>query len=231
MRRLTTFFKGHWQLTLLCALVFVLWPSDLVYPLRLLIVFLHELSHAIATILTGGSVLDFSVNAHEGGHVMSRGGNRFITLSAGYVGSLLIGIALLLTAVRTRLDRTALATLGATMLLVTLLYIREPFAIGFCALTGTLMLLTARYLPHDINDLVLRIIGLTSMIYVPYDIFSDTIARAHLRSDARMLAEEIGGTTTFWGLLWLAISLAAIFTSLRYGLGANSNVQIRLRRG
>jgi hypothetical protein len=66
---------------------------------------------------------------------------------------------------------------------------------------------------------------------VPYAIFSDTIARAHLRSDARMLAEELGGTPTFWGLLWLAISLAAIFTSLRYGLGTNSNVQIRLRRG
>ncbi len=217
--------QGHWQLITLCAVIFALWPTDIVYPLRLLIVFLHELSHAIATILTGGQVEDLTVSAMEGGHVIARGGNRFITLSAGYVGSLVIGVTLLLTAVNTHLDRWVMGLLGSGMLIITALYIREPFAIMFCTSTGVAMLAGAKFLSREINDLLLRVIGLTSMIYVPYDIFSDTIASAHLNSDARMLATEIGGTTMFWGLLWLAISLAVIFASLRYGLGPASNIR------
>lgn len=213
----------------LCVAIFVLWPTNAVYPLRLLVVLKHEFSHALATILTGGSVEMLSVNAMEGGKVLARGGNRFVTLSAGYVGSLLIGTTLLLTAVNTRADRFAMAAMGGLILLFTLLYTSEPFAVLFCLLTATAMLTAAFCLPHGVNDMILRVIGLTSMIYVPYDIFSDTIARAHLNSDARMLAEEIGGTTMLWGVLWLAISLGVIFLSLRYGLGTRSNLKIKGR--
>jgi Peptidase M50B-like len=57
------------------------------------------------------------------------------------------------------------------------------------------------------------------MLYVPLDIFSDTLARSALRSDARILAEYLGGTTMMWGVLWLLISLivipSAIYLSLR----------------
>jgi hypothetical protein len=62
------------------------------------------------------------------------------------------------------------------------------------------------------------------MIYVPFDIFSDTIARSGIRSDAYMLAERFGGATVMWGGLWLVISLAVIGACLRYGLGERSNI-------
>jgi hypothetical protein len=75
---------------------------------------------------------------------------------------------------------------------------------------------------------VLRIVGLASMFYVPNDIISDTITRSHLASDARILAEEFGGATILWGGLWLAISLAVIALTLRFGLGSTSS-NIRLR--
>ena len=155
----------------------------------------------------------------------ARGGNRFLTLSAGYLGSLLIGMAVIVTAVRTRADRLMLALLGAMVLGATILYIRAPFAMLFGIATGAVMIAGARWLPRDLTDLLLRVIGLTSMIYVPYDIFSDTIARSHLDSDARILATEIGGPTLFWGALWLILSLAAIAWCLRRGLGPDSNLR------
>ena len=86
------------------------------------------------------------------------------------------------------------------------------------------MLIGARVLNHGPCDMILRVIGLTSMIYVPYDIFSDTIARSHMQSDARILAETYFGTTRFWGALWLGLSAAIIALSLRYGLGYSSNL-------
>jgi hypothetical protein len=59
---------------------------------------------------------------------------------------------------------------------------------------------------------------------VPYDIYDDTIRRSELRSDARMLAEEIGGTTIMWGGLWFIVSLVGIGWCLTRGLGRDSNV-------
>jgi len=48
------------------------------------------------------------------------------------------------------------------------------------------MILAARYLGEGLNDFLLRLIGLTSMVYVPHDIYSDTIAHSSMLSDARM---------------------------------------------
>jgi hypothetical protein len=219
--------KGHWQLLVLTAAVFVLWQTPAVVPLKILIVFFHEVSHVIATFLTGGEVVSLSISPNQGGLVVSRGGNRFVTLSAGYLGSLLIGVGLLLGATRTKADRKIMASCGIITLVIAGLYIREFFAFGFALGTGVGMLLMARYLGHNANDLVLRVIGLASIIYVPYDIFSDTIARSSLRSDARMLAEEFGGTTMMWGGVWLIISLVVIGWCLRYGLGRSSNLKLR----
>ena len=114
---------------------------------------------------------------------------------------------------------------GALVLAATLIYVRSFFALGFGLLTGAAMIAAAWYLHRNVSDLALRVIGLTSMIYVPYDIFSDTIARSHLDSDARILATEIGGPTLFWGALWLILSLAAIAWCLRRGLGPDSNLR------
>ncbi len=196
----------------------LLWSTPWVYPIKLLVVWFHELSHAIATVATGGQVQEMVVNQMQGGHVISIGGNRFLSLSAGYLGSLLIGAGLYLITVHTRQDRTTMALLGVAMLLVAALFVRNLFGLAFSIATGAAMLAMARLLSHEINDFVLRVIGLTSMLYAPLDIFSDTIARAHLRSDAYMLAEEFGGTTMLWGGLWIAISLGVIGLTLYLAL-------------
>ena len=203
--------------------MFALWQTPAVLPLKLLVVFFHEASHAVAIIATGGEVVTLSVSSDQGGFVLSRGGNRFVALTAGYLGSLVVGLGFLIAATRTAADRKVMAICGAMTLLIAGLYVREVFALAFGFGTGAVMLLMARYLGHHANDLGLRVIGLASLIYVPYDIFSDTIARSDLRSDARMLAEEFGGTTVMWGGIWLVISLAIIGWCLRYGLGRSSN--------
>ncbi len=218
---------GHWQLLLLLIVIFTFWQTALLVPLKILVVFFHEASHAIMTILTGGSVVSLSVSPDQGGLVLSRGGNRFLTLSAGYLGSLLIGVALLVGATRTKADKAIMTGLGVLMLVIAGLYVREVFALAFIVGTGVGMLLCARYLGHNVNDLALRVIGLTSMIYVPYDIFSDTIARSSLNSDARMLATEFGGTPQLWGGLWIAIGIFVILWAVRHVLGRNSNLSLR----
>ena len=231
MERVIGLARGHWQLAGLTLLIVALWQSPVLLPLRILVVFFHELSHALATIATGGTVVAMSINAMEGGQVTSLGGNRFLVLSAGYTGSLLIGVALVVLAVRTSWDRLTVGLLGVIMLLVAAAYLRDAFALAFTGAAGAALALCAYALPRDVNDLILRLVGLTSMIYAPLDLISYTITRPHLRSDARMLAEEFGGTALIWGWLWLLISLGVIVLTLRRGLGPDSNIRLPLRRG
>ena len=219
---------GHWQLIAITALVFLFWDSVIVLPLKILVVYLHELSHAVAIILTGGSVESFSISPRQGGLVTARGGNRFISLSAGYLGSLALGMGLLVIALRTHWDKWVLGLFGAGMIAITLLYIRDTFAMTFCAGFGAAMLVIAWYLDARVSDMILRVIGLTSMVYVPFDIFDDTIRRPGARSDAQMLAEEFGGTTMMWGGLWLVLSCIAIFYCLRNWLGSDSNLRVSI---
>lgn len=218
--------RGHWQLLALTALVALLWSTPVIWPLKILVVFFHELAHGLAAVLTGGEIVLITLTPDQGGTAVTRGGSRTLILTAGYLGSLVIGAGLLLGALNSHADRVIVAGLGAVTLVVASLYIREPFALAFTVATAAAFLATARFLPRDANDLLLRVIGLTSVVYVPQDIISDTISRAHLRSDAFMLAEHLGGTTQIWGALWLLISLGVLLGCLRYGLGVSSNIAL-----
>lgn len=185
----------------------LLWDSAWLTPLKVLVVFFHEASHALAAVLTGGEVLHLKLFPGQGGEVLSRGGNLFIILTAGYLGSLVIGAALFLLAAHTRYDRVWTGLLALGILLLAGLYVRQLYALAFTLAAVVGFGALAWWGSHRLNDIVLRIVGLTSIGYVPLDIYSDTLARPQLFSDARMLAMAFGGTTQLWGLAWLAASL------------------------
>lgn len=189
--------------------VILLWSTPIVWPLKILVVFFHELSHGLAAILTGGSIVKIEVVAQQGGVCCTAGGSRFITLSAGYLGSLLWGGLVLLAASSTRRDRGVAVGLGAIIVGATLLWVRPVFSFGFGfhVAAGLVLIAVGWLLPDAVSDLVLKVVGVTSCLYVIPDIWSDTIARSQLRSDARMLAEMTHIPTVVWGGLWILAAL------------------------
>ena len=198
------------SLALLIILLSLAWDSLVLLPLKWLVVFFHESSHAFATVLTGGTVQSLQIVPELGGKVISRGGNRFIILSAGYLGSLMCGLVLFMFTVYTKKDQWLTAGLGVLMFMITLWFAESLFSQLFGILTGLFLCLAAYYLPAEVNDLICRIIALTNLLYVPMDIYDDTLVRRHLPSDAAMLAKEFGGSTVIWGTLWLVISILLI---------------------
>lgn len=215
--------KQNFTLVALLTLAFFIWDYPFIYPLKLLVVFFHESSHALMTIATGGQVKEMVINYQQGGHVLSAGGNRFLTLSAGYLGSLVWGMVIYLLAVKTSVDKLIMTLLGISIIAIAAIFVRDVFAISFSLITGISMILLGSKANMQTNDFILRFIGLTSMLYVPLDIYSDTIARSHLRSDAFMLAEEIGGSTLLWGSLWIIIATGLVIFTLWLGLDKKTN--------
>lgn len=190
--------------------LWVLWPTMAVYPLRIFVVFLHELSHAAAAVATGGRVESISLDWREGGVTWVRGGNAFLMLSAGYLGSLLWGLLLLAIArSKPRRAPAALQALGWLTVLITLFFVRGAFGIVFGFLFGAALVLAGRRLRPDPAVVVLSVLGLTSALYAVLDIRSDILDRPGAPSDAAMLAELTGVPTLFWGGLWTTLALAA----------------------
>lgn len=199
-----------WVELSIAGLIFAFWHSFVLKPLKILVVFFHEFSHALAVWLTGGSVLEFDVVAQQGGHVISQGGVGFLIVSAGYLGSLLCGVGLYALARKTRLDRYGLATVGALLIGIGVYYGFGNFLMIYGLVLGAVFIAIAVKLSNIISDLLLCIIGMTSMGYVPLDILSDTILRSGVKSDADTLGELYFGGALFWGGLWLMISFLVI---------------------
>lgn len=195
----------------LVAIAAVFWNTWAVYPLKILVVFFHELSHGLAAVISGGEIVRIEVVAQQGGLCVTRGGSRFLTLSAGYLGSLLWGGLILVLAARTRLDKIISVVLGVILVLVTLLYVRPFGGFGFIfgLVCGAALGAIGVLLSEAINDFLLRLVGLTSCLYAVLDIKSDIIDRPHLRSDAVMLSEVTSIPALVWGILWIVIAVVA----------------------
>ena len=198
------FFTGLW----------FLWDTPIVYPLKIFVVLLHELSHAIAVWLTGGVVNQITLDPYQGGATYFTGGSEILALSAGYLGSLFWGALMFLTANQPRIRKDWVnSTIGLSVILLTIFFVRSGFGIAFGIFFGAMMITVSRRIGELWNKRVLLALGLTSALYAILDIKDDILDRPEIESDARMLAEATGiGNATMWGVLWISI---AIFVSAR----------------
>lgn len=217
-------FKRYIALLLIFIAIGFLWNTLFVYPLKIFVVFMHEVSHGLAAIATGGRILEIQINPQQGGHALTQGGSRFWTLTAGYLGSLLWGGIILLLAARTRLDKAISILIGLGMVAISIGLGESTFTYLFGIGFGVALIAIGFYLPEAVNDWVLRIIGVTSCLYAILDIKSDVLDRSNLRSDARMLSEVTGIATEIWGVLWILIAIALTIWFL-YLSGKTSTVQ------
>ncbi len=190
------------------AAIWLLWDTPLVYPLKIFVVLLHEVSHGAVAVVTGGRIERIVLDPNQGGACHCPGGSAFLTLSAGYLGSLAWGAVLLLLArARGVRARWVTAIVGGSILALTAFYLRGVFAVAFGIAAGLSLGAAARWLSPRFNREVVRVLGLTSCLYALLDIKSDVLDRPHLASDAAMLASLTGVPTILWGILWIAVAL------------------------
>jgi hypothetical protein len=190
--------------------LWLLWPTVWIYPFKIFVVFLHELSHALAGLATGGTVQRITLDPRQGGLTVMNGGNALVMLSAGYLGSLLWGLGLLTMArTRSRVARNTVVLLGALLLGAAALFVRNGFGFVFSVLFGLALMVAGRKLPGGGIVMLLTALGLTSALYALLDIRDDILSRPHLPSDAHLLAELTGIPTPVWGFLWVGLGLGA----------------------
>jgi len=192
------------------AALWYLWYTPVVYPLKIFVVLLHEVSHAVALVLTGGQVESITLSPLQGGATYGRGGIPLLTLSAGYLGSLGFGALLVVGAQSRRISsRLLLGIVGGMVLALTLIYIRNGFGLAFGLLFGSALVFGSRRLSLSWSSGTLIVLGITSVLYAILDIKSDILDRPQIQSDAAMLAELTGIPTVGWGVAWISVAVIA----------------------
>lgn len=193
-----------------------LWETPVVYPLKIFVVLLHEASHALAAVATGGTIQRIVLDPQQGGACYCPGGSAFVTLSAGYLGSLTWG-SLMVTGARIRKIRTDWVNglIGGLVVALTALYVRSWFGVVFGIAFGLAMMGASRKLSEGLNRGLLLALGLTSSLYAILDIQSDVLDRPHLQSDAAMLAEITPVSTFWWGVIWIAAAVGVSWLVFR----------------
>ena len=204
-RRRLVFLGGF---SLYFGVLWLLWETPFVYPLKVFVVFLHEISHGLAAVATGGSIQQITLSPRLGGACYCPGGNAFLTLSAGYLGSLMWGGVILEAGQRAgRKCHRVVRILGVCVVLLTFLFVRGIFGFSFGVLFGLGLVFLAQQLSAKANRTLLTVLGLTSCLYAVLDIKGDILDRPHLPSDAFMLAELTGVPTLAWGVLWITVAI------------------------
>ncbi|HVE86705.1 MAG TPA: M50 family metallopeptidase [Myxococcales bacterium] len=208
------------------------WDSPLLWPLKILVVMIHESGHAVASLLVGGSVDRISISGNEAGQCLSRlpdsALGATIVYSAGYVGSALVGGVLLLSTYRYGVRRWMLGAASAWLVVMGLLYGRDLFTIAFCLGTAAVLAAAARWLPAELVDVVNLFLAAFCALYAVFDLRSDLwdgATRAH--SDAALLAQLTSVPPIIWAVLWTAASLAILGAFLWRALRAPERLRAR----
>lgn len=199
---------GLWQ---------VPWLGWLVYPFRVFGTFVHELSHGLAAIATGGDFVRFAVSPDLSGVAHSAGGWRVIVASAGYVGSAVFGGVLLVLHARLLSSRSLLFGLGALFGVLCLLFVRNLFGVAAGLLITAALVAAAARLPMAARDLLIDVLAL-QLILDGYDSLFTVFALARdasVRSDAQTMAELTWLPATWWAVIWMLVSTAILFGALR----------------
>jgi len=205
-----------WPIALAVA-VYAAWSTPFVFPLKVFVVFLHELSHGLAAVATGGAIEKIELSMDEGGLCVTRGGWPFVVTSAGYLGSLLFGAGFLVVGGRAHrgAQRAIVALVGAAVLAITLFYVRTLFGFAWGLATGLVLLGVAVRFSSGASVFLLRLLGVTSCLYAVWDIVSDLILRSVHESDANALARMTGVPGIAWGILWCGVSVVVAVAALR----------------
>ncbi|MBA3530689.1 MAG: M50 family metallopeptidase [Ardenticatenales bacterium] len=208
------------------AVALFFWNAPLLLPIKLFVVLLHEISHGLAAYLTGGSMERLSLTYDEGGLAHLRGGSRFLSLSAGYLGSALWGAALLRLAwAGPGVRRFAIRGMAVALGIIGLLYVRDLFTLAYVAFTALVLYGLGWQGGPRLQMAALWVIGTFSCLYAVIDIGTDILMAGPLAGipllggPVRMTDAELLATITLvpafiWGLIWSAIAIAVYFASV-----------------
>lgn len=179
------------------------------YPITLLVTFLHEFGHAFFAIVTGGGVEGLQINPDGSGYTVTRGGNTALILMGGYLGSALFGNLLFYIGARKpQITQGVLVGLAVLMALTGILWFESFVSTGLLFLFAFVLFLIARYTRWDRD--VIMFLGLAAVLYIIQDFnVGPGSDLAHYESVVGIFPARV------WMFVWLFFAALLFYLTLR----------------
>ena len=188
------------------------------YPLRLFVTFIHEGSHALATVLTGGQVSQIAVQPDASGVTYTYGGFEPVIVMAGYIGAATYGAAMLALAHRPGTARLILGLSGVITAGLDVFLVRNGFGFGWGLAIAAGLLFASVRLPAKAAELAAMFLGVQCVVNSLSDLRTllglSTLANGPV-SDAVLMSQIIPLPPIVWAVLWGVISLGVLGLALR----------------
>lgn len=210
-------------------LVYILWNIPaldiLLYPLKLFTTYVHEAGHAVATIITGGSVVSFSVALDGSGLTRRVGGADWLIGPAGYLGAALFGSVLFFVLNRfPRVSNSISVILGIAIALFTVIFSGGNFlalliGVGFGMLLMALGLRAHPVLTMFALNLLAVSTALEAFFDLRYLVFVIDASNGSTPNDAVQFAERVTPfvSPSIIAITWAGIAVLMFALALYYG--------------
>lgn len=205
--------RFHTKSNMLVLIVIALLLGQVPYLKNLLgwqMTFFHEISHGLAALATGGSIVRIELNFSGAGLCVTKGGLRWITSFAGYAGAAFWGVLIYLSAgFFSKKHSHILAGLLAALLAWSgILYARDLETWAIISLMALLYAAVLKFRETLSLSVFLKLAGL----YILLDALKAPVAlfRHQAVNDATNLASQTGFPALFWIIAWLIIVAASL---------------------
>lgn len=200
----------------------------ILFPLNMFSTYLHESSHGLVAILTGGTLLSFTMQLDTSGLALTSGGSRILIISAGYIGNAIWGALLLLASSKNGSEKFILTILSIFFFLFTLLFAGNLVAFLSGIFFGILMILLSRI---KLNSLISTLLAFLS-VQTCFNSFNNIIELFFFPkgvvTDAQLMSDlTLGLIPPFiFALSWSFISLVIFFFTLKTILKSNNDMTL-----
>ncbi|MBB3032993.1 M50 family metallopeptidase [Alteriqipengyuania lutimaris] len=209
----------------------MLWQTPfgaiLLYPFTILTTWFHEMGHGLAVLAMGERFVELQIYPDGSGVAVSqvsRGRTLLqeaIIAAGGPIGPALAGAALIASSRTLNASRIALAVLGATLLVTTLIWVRSFTGWLVLPATGLAILAIARRANADQQRFAIQLLGVQAIISVWAQsgyLFSrgGTLGGIAQVSDTEAIAQALLLPYWFWAIVLSAANIALLWWSFRY---------------
>ncbi|MCH1923738.1 M50 family metallopeptidase [Shewanella sp. C32] len=201
--------RGQFIVELIVALILSRAPF-ISTPFKWLECYFHELSHALATLLSGGRMSHIELFSNGAGLCFSSGGWATFIGFSGYAGAAAWGALLYFLACSRYAAKSAYALMGSGVLVTMLLWGRDVLTIAIMLSLAVLFLLPLKFYRTVIMRGSLRLVALIVLLNALSS--PAVLLGISERNDAATLADQTFIPAFIWVLLWFACGLLALMS-------------------
>lgn len=228
-------------------LFYIPFAGLLYWPFELFVTFIHEGGHAVAVVLTGGSVDYMWVATDANGLTVSRGSggaiSRMLISSAGYLGAMAYGALLLVLIRKAVAARIVLLVSGLYIFAITLIFglIKPlwsfdglsgiPFTVFAGLVISAALILIAKFASAKVASFFMSFLAVQCVLNALFnlkDLFSlsSPFQSQLVHTDAANMAQITGIPAIFWAAFWIVLALGILWFVMRlYVAGRDQSFQ------